>query len=239
MLGLPTGDNTWTAGLNTVDPNAIFQSTTFGDMDSSAGFLAQVVLVNTPQLAFSYLYFVYNGMFTCMHAAEEFDGFASQRKALRVSSPIPGQRSTYWLNLPWSYSISLLVVSTLLHWLVSRSIYLVNILVVGADGKLQPSRNITACGFSSLMTLFVMLVLACMLIFLLACSRRRLDGQIPVVGTNSVAISAMCHHPNDTNTESVKALQWGVTEQAVDGKPGHCALSSGPVAAPIVGALYT
>ena len=90
LLRRPSGDKTWTAGFNSVDPNAIFSTTTFSNLDADVGFMYQVVLVNIPQLFFSYLYFLYNGMFTCMHAAEEFAGFATQRKALRVSSPEPG-----------------------------------------------------------------------------------------------------------------------------------------------------
>lgn len=233
------GDNTWTAGLGSIDPNAVFQFTTFDDVDPGAGLMFQVLVVNIPQLAFSFLYFSYNGMFTCMHAAEEFAGFASERKALRVSSPKPGQRSTYWLSLPWSYSVPLLILSSILHWLVSRSIYLVNINVMGPDGNWQPERDISACGFNNLMILLVMLMLVCMLLLLVACSFRKLDAQIPLVGTASMVISAMCHHPNDRETEAVKPLLWGVTEKPVDGKPGHCSLSSGAVEHPVPGDVYS
>ncbi len=100
---------------------------------------------------------------------------------------------------------------------------------MGPDMYWQPDRIISACGFSNLMMLLAILVLICMLLFLVACSFRKLDARIPLVGTASVAISAVCHHPNDPATEAVKPLLWGVTEKSVGGEPGHCALSSGPV----------
>ncbi|KAK5062496.1 hypothetical protein LTR84_004569 [Exophiala bonariae] len=229
----------WTAGLGSINPNAVFQFTTFGGVDPGSSMMFKVLVVNTPQLAFSFLYFLYNGMFTCMHAAEEFAGFATQRKALRVSSPERGQRSTYWLSLPWSYSVPLLLLSSITHWLVSRSIYLVNINVMGLDGNWQPDRDISACGFNNLMILLVMLTLVCMLSLLVACSNRKLDSNIPMVGTSSMIISAVCHHPNDRETEAVKPLLWGVTEKPVDGKPGHCSLSSGEVEHLVPGEIYS
>ncbi|KAJ9608498.1 hypothetical protein H2200_007486 [Cladophialophora chaetospira] len=168
-----------------------------------------------------------------MHAAEEFSGFATERKPLRVSEPEPGQRSTYWLSLPWTYSIPLIVLQTILHWLVSRGVYLVNIEAMGPDGRHQPWQDVVAVGFSNLMISLFIILLLCMLGFLAFCSFRRLDAAIPLIGTASVAISAVCHHPNDPKTEAVKPLLWGVTEKPQDGKPGHCALSSGPVEIPV------
>lgn len=52
--------------------------------------------------------------FTSMLTAAEWAQFAVTRKALRVSRPRRGQRSTYWLQLPWKYSLPLLAVSIFL-----------------------------------------------------------------------------------------------------------------------------
>jgi hypothetical protein len=231
------GGNVWTRGLVSVDPNAIYQSTTFSTYSVIEGFLRQVLLVNTPQLLLSYMYFAYNGLFTEMHAAEEWSGFATNRKSLRVSNPAAGQRSTYWLSLPWAYSVPLITVSSLLHWLVSRSLYLIRINVMGPDGQLMPDRGISACGYSVLMMIFAMAVLVIMSATVVVCSLRRINAAIPLIGTASVAISAVCHHPNDAKTEACKPLLWGVTKRPEDGQP-HCALSSDEVESPIPGQQY-
>lgn len=197
------------------------------------------MLINIPQLILSFLYYMYNGVLTAMHSAEEWGRFATHRKALRVSNPEPGQRSTYWLNLPWSYSIPLILGSSFLHFIVSRSLYLVKINVMGPDGKDQPENSISACGYSTLMILLTLLFLVLMAGVVAALSFRPLDAPMPLVGTSSLAVSAACHHPNDVETEAHKPLLWGVTRKPTDGgKPGHCSFSSGMVSYPVPGQLY-
>lgn len=232
------GDSIWTRGLCSVDPNAVYPHTTFPTYSVDEGFMGQVLLVNTPHVLFSYMYFVYNGLLTAMHAAEEWTGFAVDRKPLRVSNPTADQRSTYWLSLPWSYSLPLVTTSALAHWLVSRSLYLVRINVVGPDGQLRQYQTISACGFSVLMMLFVIALLVVMTATLAGCSLRRLNPTIPMIGTVTVAISAVCHHTNDVRTEAYKPLSLGVTMRPEGGQPGHCALSSGEVELPVPGQQY-
>jgi hypothetical protein len=187
---------------------------------------------------FSAFYYIYNAIITSMHLAEEWAGFATERKTLRVSKPEKGQRSTYWLNLPWSYSAPLLILSALIHWFVSRSLYFVRVNVFGPRGEAQPDRLISGSGFSTLALLMVIIMLVIMALFLAWVSFRKLPSSIPLIGTTSAAVSAVCHHPNDPETEAYKPLLWGVTMEAENGEPGHCSLSSGKVGAPVAGALY-
>ena len=230
-------NNVWIGGFLSVDPNAIFTGGAFDGGDDK--FLLRTLLINLPQLLFSFLYYTYNGIFTAMHVAEEWAGYAVERKTLRVSKPRAQQRSTYWLNLPWTYSVPLLLLSALLHWLVSRSLYLVSIRTLGPDGLPQPWWDISACGFSPLAMVLVVVILIIMTSFLVFCSHLKLEAKMPMVGTASAAISAACHHPNDTATEACKPIQWGVTRRATEEKPGHCAFSSGPVEEPVEGKYYT
>ena len=81
--------------------------------------IANTLLANLPQLILSFLYFLYNSLFTQMLLADEWNRYAHERKGLRVTSPVRQQRSTYYLHLPYKYGIPLLVMSGLLHWLVS------------------------------------------------------------------------------------------------------------------------
>ena len=56
---------------------------------------------------------------------------------LRVTEPCGLQRSTYYLQLPYLYAIPLLIVSTLLHRLVSQSIFIAHIAVYERRGRLE------------------------------------------------------------------------------------------------------
>src|SRR3954447_13322803 len=49
--------------------------------------IRDVVIINTPQLLLSVLYFIYNSIFTSMLSGHEWNRFATRRKALRVIRP--------------------------------------------------------------------------------------------------------------------------------------------------------
>jgi hypothetical protein len=59
-----------------------------------------------------------------MLMAKEWSDFAHERKALRVTTPSGGQRSTHYLQLPYGYALPLLAASAVLHWLTSQAIFL-------------------------------------------------------------------------------------------------------------------
>ena len=178
-------------------------------------------------------------MFTTMVTAHEWSLFASTRKYLRVSEPKKGQRSTYWLQLPWKYSLPLLSISILLHWLVSRSLFLVRINVYGWDGTQQSDRDISAAGYSPLAILIVIVIVILSLIVMLIAGWKKVKPGIPVCGTNSVAIAAACHYVGDEDLNVVqRGLRWGVTEEPDGEKPGHCSMSDGNVGRPVEGRIY-
>lgn len=244
-------DDPFNQGFGSINPNAIFTyPATFSTQTNNATYsvvqtnksqtlFADVITVNTPQLLFSTLYFMYNGMFTSMVTAAEWTQFATARKALRVSKPRSGQRSTYWLQLPWKYSLPLLAISILLHWLVSRSLFIVRINVFGWAGKEQPDRDISACGYSPLAILIVALIVVLSLIVMIVAGWQKLTPGIPVCGTNSVAIAAACHYTGNGDLEvSRKPLLWGVTKSAEKNSPGHCNISDEDVGEPIDGMTY-
>ena len=84
-----------------------------------------IVLANTPQLVLSMCYFAYNGLFTRMLSEFEWAKLSTAYRSLRVTRPKgPHQRSTYRLQLPYRWSLPLLLVSAVLHWLYSNSFYL-------------------------------------------------------------------------------------------------------------------
>lgn len=84
---------------------------------------SRVVTANMPQLLLSFSYFVYNSLYTRLCAEKEWNSYGVDHHPLRVTRPQGQQRSTYRLQLPYQYSIPLIIVSIVLHWLVSNALY--------------------------------------------------------------------------------------------------------------------
>ncbi|KAG8361492.1 hypothetical protein FVEN_g694 [Fusarium venenatum] len=91
---------------------------------ASAGKIVDFVLrANLPQLLLSVTYFMYNNIYTYLCTEKEWNSFCGDYQPLQVSQPKGKQRSTYRLQLPYRYSITLIVVSIFMHRLVSNAIY--------------------------------------------------------------------------------------------------------------------
>lgn len=86
-------------------------------------FVASVILPNIPQLLLSFAYFAYNALYTRLLAESEWQSFSTGYRPLRVTHPQGEQCSTHRLQLPYRYSIPLLITSILLHWITSNAIF--------------------------------------------------------------------------------------------------------------------
>ncbi|KAI2463064.1 hypothetical protein F4781DRAFT_417856 [Annulohypoxylon bovei var. microspora] len=84
-----------------------------------------IVMTNAPQLILTVGYFTYNSMFTRLIMVREWFSYAGATRPLRVTDPHGEQISTYRLQLPYRYSVPLLVLSSVLHWMVSNTLYIV------------------------------------------------------------------------------------------------------------------
>lgn len=107
------------------------------DWFPTGNFLASVLLPNTPQLILSCAYFAYNALYTRMLTESEWQSFSLGYRPLRVTNPQGEQWSTFRLQLPYIYSIPLLVTSILLHWITSNAIFL----FMSEGGKLDLSSS--------------------------------------------------------------------------------------------------
>ncbi|KAF2162621.1 hypothetical protein M409DRAFT_26863 [Zasmidium cellare ATCC 36951] len=193
---------------------------TFGAIDTNnivsktldGGLIANVVLANTPQLIITFVYIFYNDAFTRMLLNIEYINFATTRKALRVSRPQGQQRSTYWLQLRYRYSIPIMCAKVLLHWLVSRSIFLVRITIYDNEGLRVPTRDINACGFSPLAILLAFCLSTLMIAALVGIGRfRSFEAGMPVASACSVAMSAAVHFPEGQSEDAaLLPLMYGV-----------------------------
>lgn len=185
----------------------------------------------------SLAYTSYNGLFTCMLLSREWTSFAQNRKGLRVQQPRGHQRGTYWLSLPYRYSIPLLVASGTLHWLLSQSIFFAQIDVYSFEGEFKQGESEITIGWSALALTLLLSLGGSMILIIIGFGFRRYPSWVPIVRSNSKAISAACHPGPGKFRESILKLQYGVIHDLVDGKY-HVGFSSGDVRPLMAGQHY-
>ncbi len=229
------------SGLTTEPARGKWWEQGFGaiDQDVVLGIHVDNVIVNTllanlPQLIFSILYLLYNAIVTAQLVGQEWGSFSlpsprfsllrrwrqrqrqpPRRIPLRVTVARGWQTSTYYLGIPYTYGLPLTLFSTLIHWLISRSLFLVNMKFYEPTHRHVTQRHLSRCGYS-LPPIFVSILLSVLLLLAIIMSGlRRYPKGIPLAGTCSLAISAACHVPQDERKEcpdlAYRPLRWGVT----------------------------
>lgn len=194
------------------------------------------LLANLPQVILSYVYITFNNIFTCMLAGKEWMSFATRRQPLRVTSPIGQQRSTYWLQLPYHYSLPLLAFSGILSWLASQSLFVVCVAVRDKGHLLPPGFTISTCGYSPGAIALILILSFVIVSGTMVTAARRYPAGMPLSATCSGAISAACHPPPGDDEVAVLPVQWGVV--SVKDGVGHCSFSSKLVGPPVPGRRY-
>ena len=204
----------------------------------TSGILFHALIANIPQLLLSFLFLTYNGLYTCMLLADEWSGYAHERKPLRVTQPRGSQRSTYRLQLPYKYIIPLCIISTVLHWLVSRSLFLARVTTTyTTKGKEDADLSFSAIGYSCIPLLVVIILVSVTVLAGILNGFRRYKPGIPLAGSCSAAISAACHLPEEDVHASEKPVLWGVVSMN-EGGVGHCSFTSLNAEAPVEGESY-
>ena len=228
----------WSLGFGNVSAKTIIGFKFRG----SAGIILLILISNAPQIILSFLYFSFNGLLTCMLLAEEWSGYSDHRKAIRVSSPKEQQRTTYRLQLPYKYGVPLIVASSILHWLVSQSIFFARIVVLDPLNNQIPNISKASCAYSPIAMIFVIIFGTVVLAVGIAIGFRRYKAGMPLVGSCSAAISPACHGPKEDVGAARKPLMWGVVAQADvedgDKGAGRCSFTSFDVDPPLVGEQY-
>jgi hypothetical protein len=206
-----------------------------------------------PQVVLSIIYFLYMGIMTSMFLAADWSKFAFQPQTLMVSTPSGNQRSTWLLGAPLGWGLALFGFSTLLHWFLSQSIFVVEMTVYNKDGtpKSPPTNrdendhsHVTNCGYSPIAIIFSVIAAGILLLSAVIFMWRRFpEGAPPVVSTCSAAISAACHPTNKHEGIVHDELRWGADGSFGNGV-GHCSLVPelafrlGQAHAPIDGYTY-
>lgn len=232
-----TGPGAWGATSNTI----------LGRFRTSpSGTLLLSLLVNTPQLFLSMSYMYMNRKCTILAGVLEWNNLAVSRKGLRVTDPIGHQRSTYSLQIPYRWSLPLVTLSGILHWLLSQSLFLVRIdfYDINRQQRMDTEESRMGCGMSGLSMLVLWVMLAILVAVALTMGRRTWKVRIPYAEGCSLVISAACHLDEEEMEEEawLKKIQWGVVREDVGGTDddeSHCGLSSKEVKRPKVGKKYS
>ena len=193
----------WARGFGKVNSVSLVDSIPFYNTTQA------ILLANLPQTILSFLYLTYNSLFTCMLAGHEWSLFSHHHRTLRVTSPRPGQRSTYWLQLPYTYAIPLMTLSGLFHWLTSQSIFLARIEISDPLGKTTPASRSTM-GYSCIAVIFVLMLGILALLTAAGMGYRLFAAETTTVSSCSAAISAACHvWGEDLEEIGGKKVCWG------------------------------
>jgi hypothetical protein len=223
----------WKAGLGSILPGSIAQVGTSPNPDLNL--LGNVLIANIPQVVLSLVYVSYNGLFTCMLVSREWISYSRLRKGLRVQRPRGAQRETYWLSLPYRFSVPLLLASGFLHWFLSQSIFVGQINVYTYEKVYSANGGLNAIGWSALALTLLLTLGGTMILIIFGFGFLKFPPGMPVASSSSRAISAACHPTRQR--ESVKELQYGVISDLGDGKY-HVGFSSGEVTPLVPGDYY-
>lgn len=223
---LPFGQM-WQMGYGSINPAAVLP----WNVSGTGGILLTVLVANSPQVVLSFLSLNFNGVITCMVVAKEWHAYAKERKPLRVTRPTGLQRSTYRLQIPYRYGIPLLILSGVLHWLVSLTLFLARVNTYDSDGYKIDDDSFASVGYSPIGMITVVLLGGLILFFLNLIGFRKYQDGLPLAGTCSAAISAACHRPQDDPDAAFKPVMWGAVKH--DNDVGHCCFTSQEVTAAI------
>ena len=152
--------------------------------------------------------------------AQEWFSYCHSRQGLRTSIPRGAQRSTYFLSLPAQYSIPLMLAFGFLHWIVSQSLFVVNIELSTAWGEPDytspganqpPTPYVWTVGWAWFPIFLVLLLCTLLFSILLVFGFRHYRSEgMPLARTSSKAISAACHPIHGRYMEALQKLQYGI-----------------------------
>ncbi|KAF2818535.1 hypothetical protein CC86DRAFT_308942, partial [Ophiobolus disseminans] len=214
-----------------------------------------MIMGSIPQVITSTIYIAVNYLFTVMIHLRDWTRLALRKHPLRVSDPEPNsaQVSTYWLSLPYQYSIPLLISSIAIGWLVSQSLFyyrftwyddnglFVNLWDASTDNPaVLPGREY-GLGYSALGVICSIISGVMVLGVSLAVGLTKCTPGLPLGPTNSFVIAAACHPPENDRHAARNLVRWGAVSTGHDAEQdatGHCTITSRRVEVPIEGRWY-
>ncbi|KAI1445340.1 hypothetical protein F5Y02DRAFT_130179 [Annulohypoxylon stygium] len=209
----------WEYGFQVKEPQLV-TSNLFRSTTASNDLINKVIFANSIQLLLSFVYLFYNNILTNQLVGDEWVRFLRKdgKKPLRVSTPVGMQRSSYILSLPLSYSIPLMGVFMLFHWVVSQSVFLVQTMTFtdGPRAVRLPTYDQSVVGFSTLgiiLSLFLGVVLVgSLLVNSWLRKYKDIPAEFATMGTSSAAIGVVCRPPIQDKDSRFFPLHMGVLE---------------------------
>ena len=83
-----------------------------------------------------------------MLVANEWDRFGETRKSLRVTEPQGHQRSTYFISVPLTYGLPILITFSFLHYTISQSVFVVYLTRFFSNGMEDIAGRTATSGYS-------------------------------------------------------------------------------------------
>ncbi|KAK0627378.1 hypothetical protein B0T14DRAFT_563186 [Immersiella caudata] len=194
------------------------------------GLFENLVIANMWQVLLSLLYTAFNLILASQLVALEWSRFGNtaKPKGLRVSRPEGDQRSAHYFSMPYRYALPTMAFFYLAHFLVSQSSFVIRLVMYDWDGT--PLVGRTLAGFSPIPSFLGLIFSALLFIAYMVNSLLRRypsDPRMPLVGTNSLAISANCHPPEGDKQPHLMKLAWGVVDSPSPGGQGRiCSFTS-------------
>jgi hypothetical protein len=212
--------------LGAIDTRAMLRGNDQMQRGTEQGFIHAVLLANLPQLVLSVIYSASNRIISTFALSTELSQFSQRRVGLRVSAePQGAQQSAFFLQLPYRFAIPVMILSGFLHWLCSQSFSLVSILqqIPTPDPDLPGGityrvNETLTWGYSPQAILILVILIMLAFFVLIGISCLRFPTYMPVAGSCSAVISAMCHPPpeEDGDEAVLKPLMWGVTTEVLE-----------------------
>ena len=247
----------WNMGLGTLNEHSLTETTLCDFIFSSIrdnkkwvkcrityGGVSAMILANFPQLSVSAMYLSLNHQLTLMIQLRDWAGLASRRQAIRVSNPelASDQVSTYWLSLPYRYSIPLLLTSVSLGWLVSQTLFIVRYALYN-DASIDDAPNVSyKMGFSAIALIYSLIFGLVIFGASVAIGFCKCNPGMPISPSNSLVIAAACHPPERDRFAARKMVRWGAIPTGGNtetvNSPHHCTITSRRVEDPIEGRWY-
>jgi hypothetical protein len=234
-IGMPIDlASLWAEGLGVFQNYAYFPA--FSSEDGNGWFHARklhvaILFANAPQLLISGEYILLNKLLTTMSISDEWNKYIHGRQPLRVSQPKGSQRTSYFLSLPFRYAMALITWSGVTHWLVSRSLFVVESNEFASPDFVHLRNQDSAVVGHSAMGIILTTVIVSLTLFvpvLLSLKSFRapktkgndncLDQEaasypMPLSSTCSAAISAACHRHEQDLDAHLLPVTWGFVRE--------------------------
>ncbi|KAF1845091.1 uncharacterized protein K460DRAFT_394825 [Cucurbitaria berberidis CBS 394.84] len=192
------------------------------------GVMRNVIQANTPQLALSMAYYLWNSHMTVMIAAYEYDMYAAttkgadgiplptDRRSLYVTNPQVGtdQKATPFLVVPFKYWIANSVLWSVLHWLASQAVFFVRVDMLN-HWKQVSLFSVSQVGYSIMGFLCSFAVSFIVFGFAMWIGAKKFRNRMPLAATCSGALSAACHPKDPSLKHYEKKVHWGIETEEV------------------------